>query len=130
MKALAVFAICFVAASPAFAMPRAAPHPGPMPHVAPHPGRGMIGGHRHHGHHAGANGFFDASGPEVLPALPDADAEEPEVTVLPPTIVQLSPGPYCPPAAPVGMRHTGPRIIYIGHQPAGNNGPTVIYGTD
>ena len=47
---------------------------------------------------------------------------------LPPPVV-LAPPPFCAPLAPARLRHTGPRIIYIGHQPT-VEGPRVIYGTD
>ena len=130
MKALAILAACFVAASPSFAAPTAASHAGPAHHVgpAPHPGRAMMGGrHRHHGQRA-VIGLFNTYGPEVLTSAPAPDQAEPEIAVLPQPTVVLAPGPYCPPLAPVRMRHTGPRIIYIGQQPTRNDGPTVIYG--
>ena len=137
MKALAILAVCLAAASPALAFPGSAPHAGPGPHVGPaaHPGPAMMGHGRHR--HGGRNLFFDPFGPQVLSAYPaNVDAEpaaglSPSVELPPPTLVQLTPGPFCPPPEPPPprLRHTGPRIIYIGRQPS-VKGPDIIYGTD
>jgi hypothetical protein len=137
MKALAILsaclAACVFAASPACAAhghagptphPRAQPHLGPQPH----PGPVVMGGHGHAHHgYGGDAGIYAPYAPDF--ALPAYDNGQQTVSILPQPIVELSPGPYCPPAAPARMTHTGPRIIYIGHQPT-VNGPEVIYGTD
>ncbi len=127
MKALAIFAACLVAASSAFAIPGPAPHPRP----APHPGPAMTGGkHGHHGHghywQGGGNVFFDPFAPQVIATFPAYTDVEPSVGYLPPPPVVL---PFSPPPEPQRLRHTGPKIIYIGHHPT-VRGPKVIYGTD
>lgn len=131
MKALAILAACLLAASPALAAPGPAPHPGLAPHPRPQPHPGpvvMRGGHGHF-HHGGGVGIY-APGLDVLPAFPADVDVEPTAVDLPPPVV-LAPPPFCAPLAPARLRHTGPRIIYIGHQPAPTvDGPTVIYGTD
>jgi hypothetical protein len=141
MKALAIIAACLVAASPAFAVPGAASHAGPAPHPGPSHGHGpgmMSGKHGHNGHghdgYGGGNVFFDPFGPQVLSTFPAYTDVQPAVADLPPPVVLpapdfVPPAPYCPPLEPARLRHTGPRIIYIGHQPK-VSGPTVIYGTD
>jgi len=143
MKALAILATCLVAAlpvgfaSPSFAAPGFAPHVGPAPHprAQPHPGPVPMGG-RHgwrHGHGGEGVGIL---APDALGASPAYDYGQPAADVLPtpdilppPVILAPQAASYCAPPEPPRPRHTGPRIIYIGHQPR-VDGPTVIYGTD
>ena len=63
-------------------------------------------------------------------AVPADDYEQPAAGILPPPVI-LAPqaASYCAPPEPPRLTHTGPRIIYIGHQPT-VDGPRVIYGTD
>jgi hypothetical protein len=80
---------------------------------------------RGRGHHGEGVGIY---APDVVAAPADA-YEQPAAAILPPPVILAPQAAYCPPPELPRLRHTGPRIIYIGHQPT-VEGPTVIYGTD
>jgi hypothetical protein len=65
----------------------------------------------------------------LWPPSPAYDEVQPASAGLLPPIIVAPPEGHCPPAIPARLRHPGPRIIYIGHQPT-VDGPRVIYGTD